>query len=83
MFKCFASVKFFATFLLIQKNFCDPITMSLNVVTNDKLGGSGSWLVFEDGFGSPWSETIFETSQLPYLPNILLVTTFNKERMSL
>jgi hypothetical protein len=23
------------------------------VVTNEKLGGSGSWLVFEDDFG-PW-----------------------------
>ncbi len=56
--KCFAPINCFATFLLIQN--LDPITMYLKVVTNEKLGVSGSWLVFEDDFRSPWSETIFE-----------------------
>ncbi len=32
----------------IEKNGGD-----LKVVTNEKGGGSGSWLVFEDSFG-PW-----------------------------
>jgi hypothetical protein len=45
----------------LQPNNClhpDPSHFSLpsiplKVVTNEKLGGSGSCLVFEDGFG-PW-----------------------------
>ncbi len=32
---------------------CCHITVLLKVVTNEKLGGSGSCLVFKDGFG-PW-----------------------------
>jgi hypothetical protein len=38
-------------FLLNNKNF--EKLKSLKVVGNEKSGGSGGWLLFEDGFG-PW-----------------------------
>jgi hypothetical protein len=37
----------------------------LKVVTNEKLGGSGSWLVFEDGFG-PWRSMSVYFLMLPW-----------------
>ncbi len=40
------------TFLVeILHDFGEKPIQSLKVVTNEKLRGSGSWLVLEDGFG--------------------------------
>jgi hypothetical protein len=38
---------------VVPKTACDSENLTLKVIPMKNEGGSGSWLVFEDGFG-PW-----------------------------